>query len=295
VISAADRVRAVVGQRGTWDTSLVELGINKGIFKKHGLAAEISYSAGSGETIQAVLSGSAEFAIGAGGLGAIGAFQRGAPLRIIGAEITGSPNYWLVKKSSPIKSIKDIDGKRVAISTVGSGTHAVVLTASRDHGVSPKIVPTGNVAATFTALMSDQVDVAFAVPPTGLDYIDRGELRMLFRDNDIESIRNQSSRVLVTRPDVDDDIVRRFLAAYEETARWMYADDEEALRAFAKLVNMDVKTARRVRDEFYSLDAILPGSLKGLDIIIKDAVTSGYLSKALTDDELKVLTERIKK
>ena len=42
------------------------LGQNAGIFKKHGITLEIFGTAGAGETVQAVISGSADFGISVG-------------------------------------------------------------------------------------------------------------------------------------------------------------------------------------------------------------------------------------
>lgn len=288
---AADDISVVVGQRGFWDTSVVELGAKQGIFEKHGLTPQITYSKGGGETIQAVISGSADIGVAAGALGVISAFSKGAPLRIIGAEITGSANYWIVPANSTIKTIKDMDGKKVAISTVGSGTHAVALTAARDNGIKPEIVPTGTVPATYTALMSGQIDVGFAVPPFAFDSIDKGEVRMLFKDNDLDSIRKQSSRVIITNLNTNDSVIERFLEAYTETVEWMY-QGEEPIKAFAALTNTDVKSAERVRDEFYPKKIVLPQSLAGLDLVMKDAVEFGFMKVVLTPEQLATLTEK---
>src|SRR3974377_287163 len=85
---AADTFRIAIGQRGLWDTSVVELGQRGGIFKKHGITLDILYTQGGGETQQAVISGSVDLGVSAGSLGVFGAFAKGAPLRIIGAEMT---------------------------------------------------------------------------------------------------------------------------------------------------------------------------------------------------------------
>jgi hypothetical protein len=51
----------------------------------------------------------------------------GAPVRIIAAETTGGGDlYWYVKSDSPIKTLKDTDGKTMAYSTNGSSTHGIV-------------------------------------------------------------------------------------------------------------------------------------------------------------------------
>ena len=96
---ADDTLRIAVGQRGLWDTSVPELGQRGGIFKKHGIALDILYTQGGGETQQAVISGSVDLGTSAGILGVFGAYAKGAPLRIIGAEMTGGGDlFWYVPR-----------------------------------------------------------------------------------------------------------------------------------------------------------------------------------------------------
>src|SRR5215471_5362879 len=86
---AADQLKATLGQRGNWDTAVIELGTKAGIFKKHDLEVETIYTSGSGETLQPVIAGSVDMGFAVGTLGAIGAYAKGAPVRIIGAQATG--------------------------------------------------------------------------------------------------------------------------------------------------------------------------------------------------------------
>src|SRR5262249_50431147 len=121
--SAEDMLKVAVGARGVGETFVAELGQNAGIFKKHGLTLEILYTQGGGETQQVVISNSAQIGVATGFLGALGAFAKGAPIRVIGSTFTGgSQLFWYVPASSPIKSLRDTDGKTVAYSTNGSST-----------------------------------------------------------------------------------------------------------------------------------------------------------------------------
>jgi NitT/TauT family transport system substrate-binding protein len=88
--SAADLLKLTIGQRGNWDTSISHLGEKAGIFKKHGLELEIVYTSGSGETLQPVVAGSVDLGLAVGTLGAISAYAKSAPVRIVGAEATGA-------------------------------------------------------------------------------------------------------------------------------------------------------------------------------------------------------------
>src|SRR3954447_3041174 len=112
---AQDTLKLAIGQRGNWENAPAELGQQAGIFKKQNLNLEILYTQGGGETQQAVISGSVDIGVAAGIMGVLGAYSKGAPVRIIGAETTGAKDlYWYAKADSPIKTLKDADGKTIA-------------------------------------------------------------------------------------------------------------------------------------------------------------------------------------
>src|ERR1700721_2497405 len=138
---AADTLKLAVGAPGNWDTCIPAVGERAGIFRKHGLELELLYTQGGGETLQAVISGSVDIGIAAGTGGVLGAFAKGAPLRIIAAGTTGAGDlYWYVPASSPIHSFKELDGKTVGYSTNGASTHTTVLALIKHYGVNAKAI-----------------------------------------------------------------------------------------------------------------------------------------------------------
>jgi ABC-type nitrate/sulfonate/bicarbonate transport system substrate-binding protein len=94
--SAAELLKVSVPQRGQWDTAVTELGMRSGMFKKYGLDIELLYTQGGPESHQAVISGSMGVACGGGIESVIGAYSRGAPLRIIGSEMNRLARHLLV-------------------------------------------------------------------------------------------------------------------------------------------------------------------------------------------------------
>ena len=196
---AADTLKLAIGQRGLWDSAIAEIGTQAGIFAKHGLELQMFYTSGGGETQQAVISGSADIGVSPGTLGVLGAFSKGAPIRIIAGEATGTAEYYFVKADLPVQ--KDFKGVRpdmtLAYSTNGSGTHITALRFMKDYGFAAKLVATGNVPATFTQVMSGQVDIGFSTPPFGLDALAEGRSRLIALANDLPSVRNQTVRVTI--------------------------------------------------------------------------------------------------
>src|SRR5512143_2249112 len=184
--SAEDKVKLAVGQRGNWDTSISEVGQRAGIFKKHGLELEIVYTNGAGETQQAVISGSVDVGIAAGVMGVLSAYAKGAPVRVIGAETTGAQDlYWYVKSDSPIKTLKDTEGRTIAYSTNGSSTHGIVNAFMKQYDLKAKPTATGGPAPTLTQVMSGQIDVGWSAPPFGLQQIAQNKIRIVARGSDV--------------------------------------------------------------------------------------------------------------
>src|SRR6266513_708420 len=119
--NAQDALKIAAGQRGNWDTTIAEVGQRAGIFKKHALSLEILWTQGSGETQQAVISGSVDIGVAVGIMGVLSAYSKGAPVRVIGAETTGATDlYWYVPANSPIQSLRHTDAKTIAYSTNGA-------------------------------------------------------------------------------------------------------------------------------------------------------------------------------
>src|SRR5258706_10230036 len=238
---AEDTLKLAIGQRGNWENAAPELGQKVGIFKKHGLTLEILYTQGPGETLQAVISGSVDIGIGVGTAGVLGAFSKGAPVRAIANSTAGADDlFWYVPAASPIKSIKDANGKTIAYSTTGSSTNLAVLAFIREFGVQAKPVATGSPASTFTQTMSGQVDIGWSSPPFGIEALQQGRIRIVARESDVAAFRNQTVRLMIAHAAVVEqrrDLVERFVQACPETLEGMYSDPA-ALKAYAEWVGI---------------------------------------------------------
>lgn len=292
--SADDTIKLAVGQRGNWDTSVSEVGQRAGIFKKHGLVLELVYTQGAGETQQAVISGSVDLGIAAGVMGVFGAYSKGAPVRVIGAETTGASDlYWYVKADSPIKSLKDTDGKTLAYSTNGSSTHGIVTAFVKEYNLKAKLVAMGGPAANLTAVMSGQVDVGWAAPPFGLDQLDAKQIRIIATGNDASAFKGQTVRLNIANADflkAHKDLVVRYMQAYRETVDAMYKDPA-VLKIYADWLGITIEKAKRTRDDFFPPPAIEPDKITGLDTIVKDAVALKFTATELTKEQLAELIQ----
>ena len=294
LVSAQETLKLAVGQRGNWDTSVAEIGQRGGIFKKHGLALDILYTQGSGETQPPVISGSVDIGVAVGVMGVLGAYSKDAPVRIIGAETTGGADlYWYVKADSSIKTLKDVDGKTLAYSTNGSSTHGIVTAFIKQYNLTAKPVATGSPSSTLTQVMSGQVDVGWSAPPFGLDQLDQNQIRVVASGNDAAVFKGQTVRLLISNTQTlqaRKPAIERFMEAYRETVDWMYADPA-ALKVYADWLGITVEKAKRTRDGFFPKDAINPDRVVGLEAIVADAVDLKYTAVPLTKEQLVELIQ----
>ena len=290
MVAQAETLKVAVGQRGNWDTAIPELGQIAGIFKMHDLELDILYTSGGGETQQAVMSRSVDIGTAAGTLGALGAASKGAPIRIISAEMTGAPElYWYVPASSPIKTVQDLADKTVGYSTTGSSTNTVILMAQAQYKVPFKPIATGGLPATLTQAMSGQIDVGWASAPFAVDQLNAGKIRVIVRGSDIDAARGQTVRVNITHAAVlaaKRDAIARFMQAYRETLDWMYSSPD-AIPTFAKFSGISAEIATQVRDQYFPKATLNPDQIVGIDALMADGVTFKFLAAPMTAQQVK--------
>jgi len=285
-----DTLKIAVPQRGAWDTGVSEVGQRGGIFKKHGLSLELLYTQGGPESIQAVISGSMDMAVGVGISAAFATFSKGAPIRIIGSEMIGAPDlYWYVPADSPIHKIADLNGKSVGYSQNGTSSHAALLELLQQEKVEAKPTAVGGMSATLPQLMSGQIDVGWAAAPFGLDLVADGKIRIVARGTEIAALRGRTVRVNVAGlPTIAKaDLLRRYQSAYRETVAWMYADPA-ALKHYAEFSGLPDPIVRQVRD-FIPKETMAPDKVVGLEQSVADSVRLKFIAAPFTDAQIKDL------
>jgi NitT/TauT family transport system substrate-binding protein len=293
--TAEDTLKLVIGQINNWENQAPTLGQDAGIFKKHGLVLENTGSQGAGETLQAVISGSADIGAGVGAAGAMRAFSKGAPVRILAPMFTGTGDlYWYVKSDSKIKSLKDATPETtIAYSTNGSSSNNIVVAFISELGAKAKPTATGGPPGTLTAVMSGQVDIGWAAPPFGLQEIKDGKIRIVAHGSDVPSLRGQTVRVLVVNANAlktKHDAILRFMAAYREAVDWMYADPK-AVEMYSVKIKRPIELLKESMAKFQPKETLQTDKFADLDGAIRDAVKLKFLEKSLTKEQIAELIQ----
>ena len=287
---AQDTLKMAMGQINNWENQAPTLGEEAGIFKKHNLKIEAFGTQGAGETIQAVISGSADLGAGVGVAGVMRAFSKGAPVRILLPAFTGTGDlYWYVRADSPIKTLKDATAQNtIAYSTSGSSSNNIVVAFGQELGIKAKPTATGGPPATFTQVMTGQIDVGWSAPPFGLKEIKEGKIRIIARGSDIPSLKGQTVRAIIVNANAlkeKRDAIMRFAKGYREAVDWMYADPK-ALEMYSAKVNMPVDLLRESLKEFHPKSAMQTEKMDDLEGANADAVKLKFLEAPLTKEQL---------
>lgn len=208
---------------------------DKGFFKQRGIELNYLSGAGGGDAVRNLLSGQADVAFTDPG-SFFAALDKGEKLRAI-YDIYPQNVFNVVSlKKSNITKPADLKGKKIGVYSLASGTRQNLLVMLHQAGLKESdvtIVVTG--LLNFAPLMQGQVD-ATAATDTGLLV---GKQRGL-DDVNVMEVRQQlnvSSDFFVVREETyqqNKDVLKRFLAAYRDSAQWMITNSQEAAQLAVK-------------------------------------------------------------
>jgi NitT/TauT family transport system substrate-binding protein len=290
---AADKVRIIDSQRMAFSHMAVHNAEAEGIFKKHNLDPTITFAAGGSETLQALVTGSADVAFGVGVLSVVGAVSKGAPVTIVGNVMRGTSDiFFYVPKDSPIKSLKDLDGKELVYSRPGSTTHMLVQFLAQDLGIKPKLVSVGGMAASRTQVMSGQVASGWAAFPVNYNLVRSGEVRMIGSGAEAKGLAGDTIRVIAANSNwvqKNPDVALRTMQALWEGLKFTYEGGDPAFKRYADKWKLDLEDAKAA-PKFTPFNQVTFWPLGNMDHVFKLALDFKQIDKPLTDDQKKKLT-----
>ena len=139
----------------------------RGYYQQEGLDVQLVVMP-SGLGTQALLGGNVKFST-AGGAGLM-PILRGAPVRFMFTSFS-RPMFWLYARSD-IRSVESLKGKKVGVSSLGSGPDSLLREILKKHGLDGgrdvAIMPVGSGTARFYALQAGSVDAAMLSVPANL-------------------------------------------------------------------------------------------------------------------------------
>ena len=287
---AAEKLRVIKAVAFAWTFTPLDVGIEMGLFAKHGLEIEASAAAGDAKLQQALTADSADIGIGSGP--GMAFMAKGVPAKAV-AVMYGVPKNMavMVGYDSPIKTVDDLKGKKLGCTTVGSLTHWIGdrITHQKGWGADGiKMVPIGGMPPARAAIKTGQLDGYISALESGYNLEEQKEWRVItgaapFVDDFITHVFFATNEIIEKKPE----LVKAYLAAWKETIAFMKANKDKTVEITAKVINVPPSVAARAYDEqigTFSLDGAFDP--KAVAVLKKSFLEMGLLKETPADNVL---------
>ena len=175
---AEELIRVGVPTKAYFPTVQAKAAIDRKLFEKEGLRCELTVYRGGGEAFEAVAAGSADIAQVSAHLVAI-ARKRGVLSRLVGAGADEWAGWVLaVKSDSKVKSVKELDGAKVGITSAGSATDGLALWTANQYKISLSRIAVGG-GGLIPNLKSGNLDAAVIYSPLSYQLMQEKSIRVL--------------------------------------------------------------------------------------------------------------------
>lgn len=242
MVRAADLIRVALPNSQDAGYVPVYAAQELGYYKEKDINVEITGYRGAGPAQEAVAANAADI-VNLVPTGAAVAVAKGVPEQIVACGPQVSPDGWhmLVMADGPIRSLKDLDGKKIGVSSKNSTTDAYALWAANHDNIKIETIPLGG--SDWPALRGGQVQAIIRSSTLALKFISTGEARSVL---DFKAVMEPnypecwvaSSESIRTRPGA----LRAFVEAVSRATQKLLSDENYALTMLAKVLD-DKETA----------------------------------------------------
>jgi NitT/TauT family transport system substrate-binding protein len=249
---AADKLRVGKAVPEAFSFVPLDVGMRKGLFQKYGVEAESIAFAGDARMQQAMASDGIDLALGSGP--AMAFIVKGSPIKAIAA-MAGPPLLLtlIVRNDDTVRSVADLKGKRVSVSTVGSLTHWLVSETSRQQGWGPEgivVTPMGATQPQIAALKRREIDGMVTDMSTALTLERSGDVRILTRFGQLVKdfhihVIFATNKVIAEKPEA----LRGFLKGWFETIAFMRHNKAETVDIAKDVIGKDADITAHTYDE----------------------------------------------
>ena len=174
---AADTVRIGLPTKTYWPTTIAETAVRQKLFEKEGIAAELTIYRGGAETFEAMAAGAADVILDATSLVSAGR-KKGVNSKVLANAAMGYYGWQLMTLSKSTLGVNDLKGKKVAITSAGSGSDLLALWTQQDKKIEFTRVPVGG-GGLVPNLLAGNVDAAVVYSPLSFQISKSGEARTI--------------------------------------------------------------------------------------------------------------------
>jgi ABC-type nitrate/sulfonate/bicarbonate transport system substrate-binding protein len=291
---AAEKLRVGKAVPFAWTFTPLDVGIQMGIFAKHGLDVEASAFGGDARMQQALSADGIDVGIGSGP--GMAFMAKGVPAKAV-ATMYGVPKNMAVMAdyNKPIRTVDDLRGKKLGVTTVGSLTDWIGKRINAQKGWTSNgitTVPIGGMQPARAAIKTGQLDGYIGALETGYALEEGKEWRVItsatpFVDHFITHVFFAREDLIAKRPEA----IRAFLKGWMDTIAFMKANKDKTVEITAKVLNLSPSVVSRAYDEqmaIFSTDGVFDP--KGVEVLKQSFIEMGLLKEA-PDDKVMFTTQ----
>ena len=249
--ATAETLRVGKAGRDAFSFVPTDIGAQTGLFKKHGIDVTISSFGGDARVQQAMTADGIDIGLGSGpGLAFV---LKGSPVKGIAAMADAPLTFALVvRNDDSIKTLDDLKGKKVGVSTVGSVTGWLVGETARHKGWGydgMELTPVGDDASRVAAVKTKSIDAAVVNLAVAFNFVQHGDGRVLLLFGDLLKdfhvhVIFATDKAIATRPEA----LRKFLAGWFETIAFMRKEKAKTIEIARHVMGTDEPTTARIYD-----------------------------------------------
>lgn len=249
--ATAETLRVGKAGRDAFSFVPADIGAQTGLFKQHGIDVTISSFGGDARVQQAMTADGIDIGLGSGpGLAFV---AKGSPVKGIAAMADSPLTFALVvRNDDSIKTLDDLKGKKVGVSTVGSVTGWLVGETARQRGwgyEGMELTPVGDDASRVAAVKTKSIDGAVVNLAVAFNFVQRGDGRVLLLFGDLLKdfhvhVIFATDKAIATRPEA----LRKFLAGWFETIAFMRKEKAKTIEIARQVMDTDEPTTARIYD-----------------------------------------------
>ena len=249
---APEKAKIKVAVLPTMDTVPLHLAIESGYFTKEGLEVTPVTAASGADTVAKLVSGEVDFAFTSWTPLFIAKSKGAADIKLVADATSSVSGYAVVSTlpNSPIQSVKDLAGKRVAITARFTISHLLVQAHLKAAGIDPdngvQWVEMGFPQMT-PALQAGQVDAVFLVEPFIQAAIKQANVRQVFDTSTDPTANLPLTGYGATSNFVSGNkrTVEAFQRALKKATDEAHGDRSKVEPLLAKIAKVDADTAKK--------------------------------------------------
>src|ERR1700761_7928425 len=173
----AEPIRFGLPTKTYWPTTIAETAVRQKLFEKEGISAELTVYRGGAETFEAMAAGAADIILDPPSPVSAGR-KKGVLSKLVANAAMGNFGWQLMVPAKSTLDVKDLNGKKVGITSAGSGSDLLALWTIQDKKIDFTRVPVGG-GGLVPNLLSGNIDAAVVYSPLSFQIAKSGEAKTI--------------------------------------------------------------------------------------------------------------------